>query len=143
MKKMKKKYSVIAITALFYLPFLISQSCSNVLRVLMKKERSSRSWILPQSDPTIQDSELSLSKLKKSVFCCFSISWRMKRFISAQLNLTKFWASSFSISYRLLFSVFSTSSLTGVPSSSITINTSYGLAIFKHTIFITYLKMSV
>ena len=49
-----------AITALFSLPFFASHSCSSVRSVLMKKERSSLSWMLPQSEPMIQDSELRL-----------------------------------------------------------------------------------
>ena len=50
-----------AITALFSFPFLCSQSCSSVRRVLMKNDRSSRSWMLPQSDPTIHERELRVS----------------------------------------------------------------------------------
>lgn len=129
-----------AMTALFYLPFLASHSWSKVLRVLMKNERSSLSWILPQSEPMIQESEFNFSKLKSAV-CCFYTSLRMNFFISAQLYLTKYWASSFSISYRLVFSVFSSSSRTGTPSSSITIKTYSGFAIFRQTIFITSLKI--
>lgn len=83
-----------AMTALFSFPFFASQRCSKVLKVLMKKVLSYLYWMLPQSEPMIHERELSLSKLK-SVVCCFSISLSMNFFISAQLYLTKNWASSF------------------------------------------------
>jgi hypothetical protein len=60
-----------AMTALFYLPRLTSQSCSSVRRVEMKKERSYLSWMLPQREPTIQERELRVSKWKLSPWCCF------------------------------------------------------------------------
>jgi hypothetical protein len=53
-----------AMTALFSLPFLTSQSWRRVLRVEMKKALSSLSWMLPQREPTIQDREFKVSKLK-------------------------------------------------------------------------------
>jgi hypothetical protein len=62
-----------AITALFSFPFLLSHNCNKFLRVVIKKDLSSFSGIVPQSDPTVQDKEFKVSKLKEDVFC-FSIS---------------------------------------------------------------------
>ena len=62
-----------AITALFSFPFLLSHNCSKFLRVVIKKDLSSFYGMVPQSDPTVQDKEFKVSKLKEDVFC-FSIS---------------------------------------------------------------------
>jgi hypothetical protein len=51
----------LAMTALLSFPFFISQSCSRLRRVEMKKDRSSRSWMLPQREPMIHESEFRVS----------------------------------------------------------------------------------
>lgn len=129
-----------AMTALFSFPFLLSHNCSKFRRVVMKKDLSSFYGMVPQSDPTVQDKEFKVSKLKAEVFC-FSISWMINYFIWLVLYLIKYWASSFYISYRLVFSVFYIYTLTGIPSSSISISTYSGLAIFRTTVFMTSRKI--
>lgn len=109
------------------LPRLFSHRLRRVRMAMTTNCRSSSSLNIPLTQPIAQHKELSASKENSSLSCFSNLSMMIILVFSGS-SRHRFIISSFNVSYNELFSVLSRNSLCGMPFSSISISTSFGLA---------------